>query len=79
MESGKCERTFECRYGAVKSVTLAQPGAKERKRFRSWVSRSGLILVLGMVDGTVQLWNVVTGKFMRFEASDLFRALFQAD
>lgn len=50
VESGKLERSFECRYGSVKSVTLAQPG---------------LILVLGMVDGTVQLWNVVTGKFMR--------------
>lgn len=50
VESGKCERNFECRYGAVKSCTLAQ---------------SGLVLVLGMVDGTVQLWNVVTGKFMR--------------
>ncbi|CAJ1344748.1 unnamed protein product, partial [Effrenium voratum] len=50
VESGKCERTFECRYGGVKSAALAQ---------------SGLILALGMVDGTVQLWNVLTGKFMR--------------
>ncbi|CAE7718647.1 HET-E1 [Symbiodinium sp. CCMP2592] len=50
VESGVCERTFECRYGAVKSVALAQ---------------SGLVLVLGMVDGTVQLWNVVTGQLMR--------------
>eukprot|EP00439_Symbiodinium_sp_Y106_P068623 s154_g11.t1 len=71
VESGMCERsgarglldgalrcafcviffwTFECRYGAVKSVALAQ---------------SGLVLVLGMVDGTVQLWNVVTGQLMR--------------